>query len=297
MRLFLLLCALTLSAAAEARTIEIPVPPASLAKWYPPKAKRLVWLHNMFELRRGIQAIEEYAALQDQPHLDKWTRHFMEHYRKIGEMVPEWKDELDMQQADKLSRAVKNGDFASVTLAAHKVGQSCKGCHEDYRAVVTALYRSPDFSQQKIRDAAGKPQKFETHMKSLARNINRIKIAVEDGRGEAALDAFTELDQGITGVADTCGNCHKKPEFRAQYFGEKLHAALARLKTSIQSGDQRKTYLALGGVAITACAGCHGTHRTLYQLRKMLNPRQTAPQSGNGTHALKKPSPAPADRE
>ena len=43
----------------------VKTPPPILAQWYKPQNKRQVWLHNMFKLRREMQAIEFYAQRQD----------------------------------------------------------------------------------------------------------------------------------------------------------------------------------------------------------------------------------------
>ncbi|RTZ58268.1 MAG: hypothetical protein DSZ32_07325 [Gammaproteobacteria bacterium] len=272
MRLFFfLLCLLFGSAAAatEQKT-ELLQPPASLEQWYKPAAKRQIWLHNMFKLRREIQAIEEYAELEDQARLEKWTGRFLEHYRKIGDMVPEWKDELDHQWAGRLAEAASSGDFNAAARATRKLGRSCQGCHDDYRAVVAVLYRSPDFSQQTIDTGGEGKQKYKKYMETLTRYLNRMKIAVEDQRTDAALDAFGKLDAGIGHIARDCVSCHKQPEIGQNYLNNDLRASLQKLETAIKAGDQREAGMTLGEVAVTACARCHGTHRMLYDLKQEL---------------------------
>ena len=49
------------SAGAQAEKA-LMLPPTSLAQWYKPANKRQVWLHNMFKLRRELQAVVEYAS-------------------------------------------------------------------------------------------------------------------------------------------------------------------------------------------------------------------------------------------
>lgn len=269
----LLLC-LSTGALAESRKVEILIPPASLAEWYKPVAKRHIWLHNMFKLRREIQAIEEYVELKDQPHLKKWTLSFIKHYQKIGEMVPEWKDELDHKQAERLSKAAKIGDFSAAARAARKIGQSCRGCHEDYRAVVAALYRAPDFGKQSIKISGGSgpdsEQEYRKYMKTVMRDMNRMKIAVEDERTNAALAALEKLNQGIGNIAKDCVSCHKQPQISENYLNATLIARLEKLKTAISSGDKLESGMTLGEVAVSACARCHGSHRMLYDLRQLL---------------------------
>ena len=55
------------------RVALIKTPPASLAQWYKPENKRQVWLHNMFKLRREMQAVRLYADNKEDNHLQKWT--------------------------------------------------------------------------------------------------------------------------------------------------------------------------------------------------------------------------------
>ncbi len=53
------------------KAIIIKTPPAELAQWYKPENKRQVWLHNMFKLRREMQAVQFYATEKDKKHLIK----------------------------------------------------------------------------------------------------------------------------------------------------------------------------------------------------------------------------------
>jgi len=46
-------------------------PPASLAKWYMPENKRQEWLHNMFKVRREIQAVKLYSTSNEDELLGK----------------------------------------------------------------------------------------------------------------------------------------------------------------------------------------------------------------------------------
>ena len=55
------------------RVTLIKSPPASLAQWYKPENERQVWLHNMFKLRREMQAIRLYSDNKDAKHQDKWV--------------------------------------------------------------------------------------------------------------------------------------------------------------------------------------------------------------------------------
>ena len=78
----------------EDKVILIKIPPEELAQWYKPENKRQVWLHNMFKLRRELQAVEHYAERSDAEHLSKWSLRLKDHYLKIADMVPQWQDKL-----------------------------------------------------------------------------------------------------------------------------------------------------------------------------------------------------------
>lgn len=249
-------------------------PPASLAQWYKPVNKRDVWLHNMFKLRREMHAIQDYAELGDKPLLQKWTLRFAEHYNKISEMVPEWKDELLPEEIDKLQAAVAAGNFSGVKSTMRSIGESCKGCHTDYRPMVAALYRGPNFTKLKITHEDGTQQSYKAYMLELTRMINRIKIAMEDNRQEAALNAFNDLEKGTRKVASHCGSCHKGDEEKTRYLDDKLENILVDLKLSIEENNLKSSGRNLGAFAVEACALCHGTHRILYDLKQVV----TAPE-------------------
>ena len=70
------------------KVILLGKPPQSLAKWYKPENKRQVWLHNMFKLRREMQAVRFYADRKDGKGLEGWVSDLGRHYLEIGEMVP-----------------------------------------------------------------------------------------------------------------------------------------------------------------------------------------------------------------
>jgi cytochrome c556 len=259
----LLLVALPFSTVVAEGTITLEKPPASLKQWYKPENKRNVWHHNMFKLRREIQAVNEYMAVKDQPHTEKWALQFVTHYRKIAEMVPEWRDELELEWADKLEAAAKQGEFEALGKALKKLQGSCKGCHSDYRAQVAAIYRGPDFSKITVK-LDGKETSYLDFMKVLMRDVNRIKIAAEDDDKARAQAALIDVRSGISTLRSSCDSCHKEPEAKEYYLGNKTQKLLDELQTGIDKGDSGHS---LGILAVQACAHCHGSHRILYDLK------------------------------
>jgi len=245
-------------------TITLEKPPTSLKQWYKPANKRNVWHHNMFKLRREIQAVEEYMQDKDQPHTEKWASDLVTHYKKIVDMVPEWKDELELEWADKLQAAASKGDFKMLKKAMRKLKSSCKGCHSDYRAQVAASYRSADFSKVHV-SLDGEKTSYLNFMKILMRDINRIKIATSDNNIAKAKISLKAVRAGITTLRASCDDCHKDDEAKNYYLGDKTSDLLDQLETAVEAG---KSGHVLGRFAVQACAHCHGSHRILYDLKR-----------------------------
>lgn len=261
--IFITLLFFFFSSVSADEKITLEKPPESLAQWYKPKNKRNVWHHNMFKLRREIQAVNEYMLEKDQPHTEKWALELVKHYRKIEEMVPEWKHELELEWADKLEIASKKGDFIALKKAMKKLKSSCKGCHSDYRAQVAAIYRAPDFNKITVQ-LEGKETSYLDFMKILMRDVNRIKIASEDGNKDKAKSSLKAVRSGIDTLRGSCDNCHKDTDAKDYYLGKKTAVLLNELEIAINKG---KSGHALGLLAVQACAHCHGSHRIVYDLK------------------------------
>ena len=254
-------------AIADSDDISFQKPPASLKQSYKPQSKRNIWHHNMFKLRRESQAIEEYIEDNDTIHVKKWALQFASHYRKIAQLVPEWEDELELEWMDKLEAAARQGDLKKTAQALKKIQSSCKGCHGDYRAQVAALYRAPNFSKVHLQ-INGEKTNYLNFMKLLMRDMNRIKIAAEDGQKEKSQAALTALRSGIKQLRASCDDCHKTAEAKDYYLGDKAEALLDDLELAINKG---KSGHALGKLAVHACARCHGSHRISSDLQRVIN--------------------------
>lgn len=247
----------------QTNSITLKKPPTSLSQWYKPENKRNVWHHNMFKLRREIQAVNEYIELKDQAHTEKWATQLIAHYYKIGEMVPEWKEDLELEWADKLEAAAKKGDFVLLERAMKKLRTSCDSCHNDYRPQVAAIYRAPDFNKITVQ-LEGKETSYLDFMKILMRDVNRIKIASEDGNKDKAKSSLKAVRSGIDTLRGSCDNCHKDTDAKDYYLGKKTAVLLNELEIAINKG---KSGHALGLLAVQACAHCHGSHRIVYDLK------------------------------
>ena len=251
------------------RVTLVRTPPASLAQWYKPENERQVWLHTMFKLRREMQAVQFYAENKDAKHLDKWVALLSEHYLKIGEMVPEWKKNLDVDAIARLQESAVNKRYQDVSHALDKLNESCESCHKDYRAITAVMYRSPDFSLMEISPSTS----LEMHMEALTRQVNQVKIASEDGMQDVALSSLSDLEAGINALGKTCSNCHKKD---AQvYPDETIKSTINSLGESLRTGTLKDQGRELGTLAVLACARCHGTHRIAYDTRQLFVDRQS----------------------
>jgi cytochrome c556 len=252
------------------RVILIKIPPASLAQWYKPKNERQVWLHNMFKLRREMQAVRLYSDNKDAKHLEKWVTLLSEHYPKIGEMVPEWKKKLEMEAMTSLQESARSGRYQDVSHALDDLSEGCESCHKDYRTSTAAMYRAPDYSLIEIDPSTS----FKVHMEELSKQVNQVKIASEDGMRDIALSSLSDLEKGINVLGETCANCHKKQDAKV-YPGDTINKTITSLGDSLRTGTLKDQGRELGTLAVLACASCHGTHRLVSDTRKLFVDRQS----------------------
>jgi hypothetical protein len=258
--------------AGEAEKL-IQLPPASLARWYKPANERQVWLHNMFKLRRELQAVSEYIALEDGPRLAKWAERLVGHYRRIGEMVPEWRDELEFQVTDELRQAAASADFRRAAKAVRKLGLSCRSCHREYRTTAALLYRTPDFGKVRVEESETLEElTYKQLMGRLSLLLNRVKIASEDERKRTALASLDELGRRLEDLGQSCAQCHQDEVPKQRILGEEGRGKLAAVRQGLEAGDAKAAGRGLGELAVYTCARCHGVHRTLYDIRRELEP-------------------------
>ena len=250
------------------KVILLGKPPQSLAKWYKPENKRQVWLHNMFKLRREMQAVRFYADRKDGKGLEGWVSDLGRHYLEIGEMVPEWKGLLDLKALSRLQESARAGRYGDLALAVDDLNKSCRSCHDDYRAVTAAIYRAPDFSSLEINPSTS----FASHMERLTHDVNQIMIASQGGMKELALSSLSDLREGIDMLGHSCGSCHKKDG--PAYPGDTIIKTMASLEESLENGTAKEQGRHLGTLAVLACARCHGTHRISYDAGKILSKDQ-----------------------
>ena len=243
----------------------VKTPPEDLAQWYKPNNKRQVWLHNMFKLRREMQAVEFYADSKDDKHLVKWAGSLNEHYLKIGDMVPSWSNKLDKVTLLNIEKHVANKDYTGVSTALKTLQKNCDSCHNDYQAITALTYRAPDFSAIEIDPSTP----FNTHMQTLTKQVNQIKIASEDNMAGLALSSLDNLKEDMTKLGQVCADCHKKD--KRAYPSPLMNKTLLSLEDSLKTGTLKEQGRHLGTLAVLACARCHGTHRLASGAKDLLS--------------------------
>ncbi len=247
--------------------IVLPSLPPSLGRWYKPANKRQVWLHTMFALRREMQAVSEYLDSGDWGHARAWAERLAGHYERIGEMVPEWREQLDPDELVALRAALKRRDTARARRALRALSHGCDACHRDYRALAAARYRVPTYRDRRVT-VHGETLTYPALMARLSVRLNRIKIAAMDGRKADARGAFMELRTLLDALGGDCAACHRQdPVPRERILGDGARALLDRLEQAL-SGAETDSGRLLGEMAVTVCARCHGLHRTLADLRE-----------------------------
>lgn len=247
------------------KTIIVKTPPKELAKWYKPENKRQVWLHNMFKLRREMQAVQFYADIKDDKHLGEWTLKLNKHYLEIGKMIPEWNKKLDMTTLLHLQASVVNQDYTNVSAAVDTLQKNCDSCHVDYQAITALTYRAPNFSKIEMTPSVS----FDSHMQTLIKNVNQIKIASEDGMPDLALSSLDDLKHGMNELGQVCTDCHKQDI--QTYPSEQMNKTIISLEQNLKTGLLKDQAKDLGALAVLACARCHGTHRLASGVKTLLS--------------------------
>jgi len=247
----------------------IITPPSSIAKWYKPQNKRQVWLHNMFQLRRARHAVGDYAMANNNKLLNKWLEKYQKSYLKISQMVPEFKDEVDLKLLQKLKQAAADKDYNAVSSTLRQLDKTCNSCHNDYRATTVLLYRSADFKSHKIKTKNGDIG-YKKYMLELTHTINRIKIAVADDLPQNAKAQIKELNQGIANLSKDCDTCHKQKPQADDYFNQTIKNKIAKLQIHLKENNKKDLNKTLGYIAVNACAICHGTHRISYDIKQQI---------------------------
>lgn len=259
----------TVTAGETAEQIRLQMPPASLAQWYKPQNKRQVWLHTMFRLRQALQAVELYADQGNRELLLRWAEELQQRYAELPEMVPEWRENTRQALAAAVVADARAGDVSALAESVKRLKRKCAGCHREWKGVVTALYRSPDYAEVAVPAAAGlRDTEFLESMEWLADSLNRIKIGREDEQLAAARAATQRIGAQLKQLKGSCRQCHRDPQSGERILGEATWKTLADLEAALQAPhDPKQSGHHLGTLGFTVCGRCHSIHRTVSDLR------------------------------
>ena len=253
--------------------LTLKTPPQSLAQWYKPQNKRQVWLHTMFSLRRSMQAVEEYVELNQPARLERWAVALDDEYRKLGEMVPEWQDELETEWSGRLRQAAADGDVKTVSRALDKLRTTCRSCHNEFRTATSILYRSPDFSAMRIATDTNESMPYRELMQQMSRRVNQVKIFQEDNDREAARAAAVDLGRLLKMTDISCNQCHQEGGAGGRHFSTQSDDYQSELLGGIVASDVKAVNSSLGKIGAYVCARCHSIHRPVEEIRAMLKKR------------------------
>lgn len=263
-----------IAAASETRHNEVTIqlPPETLAQWYRPQNKRQVWLHTMFRLRQSVQAVAHYAARDDHTRLDQWAAELERTYASLLRMVPEWEEQIRPSLAGDVLEAAKSRDRRALGAALDALERKCEGCHRQWKGVVTALYRSPDYTEVRVAALDGERETdFLEAMENLADTLNALKTAREDGELAAARGATRRLTVQLRQLGTSCDTCHRDTASSERILGPATFASLEALEAALRAPhDAKASGHHLGTVGFTVCGRCHSVHRTLSDLRERL---------------------------
>ena len=255
----------------ESHSVSIDIPPASLEQWYKPANKRQVWLHTMFRLRREMQAISEYASQNDHAAMTKWIKRLEKDYNKIADMVPEWEKQIKPRLIDELEMFAEKQDVYRLGKTLEMIERTCDDCHTDYQPQVTAIYRSPYYDDIKLKDNSGNESSLEENMEVLSDTVNRILIALDDGKNPLALKESHNLSKQLDHLASSCNTCHKDDAYpQERILGKENAERFKTLQTHISAGQVKDSQKMMGEIAVTVCARCHNVHKIVSDLRNTL---------------------------
>ncbi len=250
-------------------TITIKLPHKSLSQWYKPENKRQVWLHTMFRLRREMLAMQDYSADKQDKELQKWSQKFIKDYQSISDMVPQWQEYLKLEYLTTLETAVNKQQYTSIAPILKKLGKTCMNCHDDYKTIATLLYRTPDFSIQKVQ-LKSHSHDYDEFMEHLSSTVNRINIAIKDGYFSKAQQIIPSLGNQLSALSENCSECHKKDTIPVERIMEASQQLLPELAEKLELKDKKQAGRKLGEFAVKVCARCHAVHKLSSDLKQEL---------------------------
>lgn len=269
--------ALLLLSAADPETDAVTPPPASLAKYYPPKARTAVYTREMLELGRLMGSLSvDVRGLGTRNHVDavkEESVRFAEQYRKVSKMVPEWSGYFQLEALDRLEAAFANEpDKDTLIGVATELEATCTSCHAAELFKTQAIYDWPRFADLTTDNEAGEEVAFHETMVELSNRLGALPTAVERGDWELALAHQREMSNQFSQLETSCYGCHSEP--REYFVDRQVKGEFLKLGGMIRRRvTDQSSYLALTeSIYKRSCIPCHQVHMPAAFLQQKLLP-------------------------
>lgn len=235
--------------------------PASLDALYPPKAEGPVWLLAMHGMNLPLAGIVVDLNEGDKDGMTADYERFKAEYETTAGLVPEWRDQFDMEPILALGDALKGGDAGTIMAAVEKVGATCHHCHLATMVPVQQKYHWPDFKMISAHDPlSGRDLDFVGLMQMLNGTFSGIAVDLQQGQIENARrqgQAFAAL---FASMKETCEACHDAE--RAYYVDARVQSMVDDLGAALSEAEVDPAVVADLSRKIGAenCTACHLVH-------------------------------------
>lgn len=249
---------------SRAGDLVVKEPPASMNKLYPPESREMRWVSQMHRISGSFGGVFVNMREQDWENAEKKAAAFVEAYEEAAKMVPEWKDEFDLEAARAFARAVKTRDPAQIGKAAGPVGKTCHHCHEQNYVSVWTRYHWPRVSTLKITDPVDEKElEFGKYMGLLAGTFRSVTVNFGEGQYARAARAMRSLEKRYRELKSTCPKCHVTDNVKLFFVGEEAQKALAGMRRELDRDkpDPGAFWKNVGLLGREGCKKCHLTHR------------------------------------
>jgi len=235
--------------------------PASLDKYYPPKAPAPIYLIEMFALSGPFEGVGSDLQENDFSGAKDNFNAFKTQYQKMAVMVEEWKDKFPMQPIDTLGQALAGSDPAKIGKAMGEVGKVCASCHVINQVKAQQKYHWPDFNDITLTDPlTQKSISWHEYMMQMAGTFNGIGIDLKEEQLENARNNFKVFSNFFISMKDGCGACHTSD--RAYFVDASIQNMVKDLGKAINATtpDAKAIEKLSGAIGNESCLKCHFVH-------------------------------------
>jgi cytochrome c556 len=235
--------------------------PASMDKYFPPKADAPVFLLEMFALSSSFEGIGTNLQEKDINGAKTSFKAFKAQFLKVSAMVEEWKDKFPVQPLDTLEQALIAGDNAKIGNAMGRVGQVCANCHLINMVKAQQKYHWPGYEEIKLTDSVSKASLlWPEYMIRMAGTYNSIGVDMKEGKASNARSDFQAFSSLFTGLADGCENCHETP--RTYFVDARVTGMIRELGKAVNAAtpDTAAIGKLSADIGMESCLQCHLVH-------------------------------------